>query len=402
MNFEAAFKKGQQGSNKGISMGKDLSVISSAIGNLQRAMIYVVAAAAKGGKSTLVDAGFVIAPYIDILENNKKYNDYINQGYTKEYIQNTFGINYLDVTFIYNSYEIDRISKEFDFACHFLNYEHGIKYVELEDGSTRKGETTIELCSDYLRGRMQDDNGKIIKVKEKIVDALKVIYRKWIIPLFGEYDLAGNQISKGLIIFLEHRDNPTGVRNFLLDFAKQNGTFTYERFKGSDGKMHQKMKSYTPNNPDKYVFVITDHLRKLSVERNFNLKQTVDKFSEYCVELKNLCKFSFIQIIHLNRSMSDIQRQKYQEDMIYPTSDDIKETGNLAEDCDYLFTMFNPNDDRYNLSKHFGKLIREKNGSLIYPNMRTIHLVESRHCFYPQHFRFNMFGGIKKFEHLKI
>ena len=100
--------------------------------------------------------------------------------------------------------------------------------------------------------------------------------------------------------------------------------------------------------------------------------------------------------------MGDIQRQKHQEDYIYPNSDDIKETGNLAEDCDFLFTLFNPNEDRYKLQKHFGKLIRDKEDNLIYPNMRTIHLVESRHTFYPQHFRFNMFGGIKKFEHLKI
>jgi hypothetical protein len=75
---------------------------------------------------------------------------------------------------------------------------------------------------------------------------------------------------------------------------------------------------------------------------------------------------------------------------------------NLSEDSNYIFTMFNPNDDRYNLNKHFGDIIRNTNGSLKYPNMRTVHLVESRHCEAPQHFRVNMLGGLKTFKQFKI
>lgn len=78
----------------------------------------------------------------------------------------------------------------------------------------------------------------------------------------------------------------------------------------------------------------------------------------------------------------------------------IKE--NLAEDADYVFTLFNPNDQRYNLQKHFGTQIRDTNGNEIYPNLITAHLVESRHCVYPQHFALNMFGGIKNFEVNKL
>ncbi len=52
--------------------------------------------------------------------------------------------------------------------------------------------------------------------------------------------------------------------------------------------------------------------------------------------------------------MGDTQRLKYAKEFIYPTGDDVKETGNLSEECDYLFTMMNPNDEKYNLDKHFG------------------------------------------------
>ena len=62
--------------------------------------------------------------------------------------------------------------------------------------------------------------------------------------------------------------------------------------------------------------------------------------------------------------------------------------------------MFNPNDERYNLSSHFGMPLRNADGSKAYPYLRTLHLVESRHCPYPQHFRVNMYGNLKKFEQI--
>jgi hypothetical protein len=89
----------------------------------------------------------------------------------------------------------------------------------------------------------------------------------------------------------------------------------------------------------------------------------------------------------------------FKED-IYPTSEDIKGTGNLSEESNYLFTMFNPNDGRYNLKKHFGLELKDKYQNEIYPELRTIHLVESRHCIYPQHFKVNMKGGYKSFKKL--
>lgn len=67
-----------------------------------------------------------------------------------------------------------------------------------------------------------------------------------------------------------------------------------------------------------------------------------------------------------------------------------------------MFTIFNPNDDRYNLTKHFGKMIKDRANNLLYPYMRSIHLVESRNTIYPKHFRVDMLGGIKKFKQLII
>ena len=378
MNFIETFKEGQKGLHKGLPMGEGLSEITKATNGIQRSRIYGCAAAPKSGKSTLADCGFVIEPFVYCLEND------------------------IDIEWIYYSYEIDRISKEFEFAVHFLNKDFGITHIGLDEGIIKEGENQIEISSGYLMGRLQDDDGNQIKVKESIEEALKEVYEKRIIPLFGIYNSDGEQIQKGKIIFLENRNNPTGIYKDIRKYAEDNGKFIYKHFTNSQGQKGKRVIGYKPTNPDKYVMVIIDHLRKVLPERGFTLKQTVDKTIEYSVELRNWCGYSFLHIIHLNRNMTDTTRMKYAGDLLYPNSDDIKDSGNLAEEADYMFTMFNPNDERYKLQKHFGEDIRDKDGNELYPRMRTLHLVENRYGDSPQHFRVNMQGNIKNFEKLEI
>lgn len=402
MNFIEAFKKGQAGANKGLPMGEGLEEVSRSVNDVQRETVYVAAAAAKAGKSTFVDAGFVIGPCLYVIDNNLKYRQYLEQGMTSEQIKIKYDIDYIELEIFYFSYEINRIRKEFDFAAHFLNKDFGIENVMLEPGITHDGKNVIQISSQYLRGVLTDDNQKLIPVKPAIIDALKTVYQTRIIPLFGEYDIKGNLITSGIIKFFDKKDNPTGIRNHLIKHASLCGKIEYSKFVGPDSKIHKRVVRYTPNNPDKYTIIVLDHIRKLIPERGFNAKQTVDKFSEYAVELKNDFGFSFVHIVHLNRSMADQTRIKQQDDLLYPNSDDVKETGNLAEDCDVMFTIFNANDDRYSLTKHFGKMIKDRSNNLLYPNYRSIHLVESRDTIYPRHFRLNMFGNIKKFKKLII
>lgn len=67
-------------------------------------------------------------------------------------------------------------------------------------------------------------------------------------------------------------------------------------------------------------------------------------------------------------------------------------SGNLSEDSNVVITLFNPRDEKYNLTKHFGTELEE------YPNYRSIHIVESRDSVCPSHFKANMYGNINMFE----
>lgn len=372
MNFVAAFKDGQLGKNKGPSTGiKDLDL---AMLGIPRKSMIGVAAGPKVGKSTFVDFAFVLSPYL-------------------------LTPSEVEIEWTYFSYEMDRISKEFKFAAYFFLYDYGIESFTYTNGKK------YEISANYLMGKLLDEvTLEQIKVSTEHENMLKNIYLRRIIPLFGEYNENGVQIKKGKIDFIEQRENPTGIRNYLINYAKANGKFIYQDYETTDAKgqkvKKQRVIGYKADNSEKYRIIILDTLRKVPPERGFNKKETVDKVLEYQEELRNLCHFTFINIIHLNRSMSDIDRLKYMKDCLYPTGDDIKDTGNLSEACNYLFTMFNANDDKYNLDKHFGMKLTGNNKEVLYPNYRSLHLVESRETFCPRHIRLNMSGNNNNFTKL--
>lgn len=371
-NFQKEFVKGQQGNNLGLYIGDGLKSLNDYIYGLQRAMAYGIAAAPKVGKSTTVD-------YILI----NAIIDAINKG--------------IEIEVDYFSFEMDRVSKEFDFACYFLNKEHGISFMYLPQGQAFKGNNYVPLSSSLLRGRVKDDAGEIILINDDLSAKLLDVYNKWIILLFGQYDERGIQLTRGYINFVPKKENPTGLRNKMLKRAEEKGEFILEEFTDNEGIKGYKKIGYIPKNPNAYHIVVTDTIRKVGKERGLSPKETIDKYLEYCTEMKKLCGYTFLHIVHLNRGMSDVGRLKYLGEELYPAPEDIKDTGNLSEEADFIITLFNPNDDRYMLTKHFGKVIRDKDKNTIYPGLRTIHIVESRHVDCPMHFRTIMHGGVKAF-----
>lgn len=363
MNFQTHFLEGQAGRNVGLDTG--IPALTKAIGGIQKKRIYGIAAAPKCGKSTMCDFCFILSPYEQAVANNT-----------------------LDkIDWIYFCFETDRIDKEFKFAAHYMAKDHGIFNFKIEG-------KLIQMSSEYLAGKKIDDNGNFIKVTNEHFELLKIVYKRRIIPLFGEYDTLGRLITPGKIRIITKRENPTGLRNFLITYAEKHGSFIYEHYNVNDkGRVivQKRAIGYTPNNIEKTTIIITDTIRKLPPERDFGMKQTVDKYLEYQVELRDMCGFTFVDIVHTNRNITAVERMKYAGEYLYPTGDDLKDTGNLSEDCNVLITMFNPNDEKYNLTKHFGIEL----GS--YPNYRSIHIVESRDTECPMHIQTNMFGSVNMF-----
>lgn len=373
MNFVIEYEKGQRGENFGLSTG--INSLDIAMNGVQRKAIYSIGAPPKAGKTTFLDFAFVLSPYL--LSPDE------------------------EIHWIYYSFEIDRVRKEFKYACYFLYHDYGVNLIQLPEGSTHKGSNSIAISPDYLMGKVRDDNGNLIPVQKEIESVLMEVYKNRIVPLFGDYDDKGNKITDGVIDFVEERDNPTGLRNYVLDYANENGEFIFQPYTTTEkGQKVEKQRivGWKPDNPKKYVIIITDHVRKPRRERGYTEKENIDKWIEYQVELRNWCGFTFVNIIHTNRNLSSVERMKYNSEFLYPTGDDLKGTGNLSEESDFVITMFNPNDERYSIKTHFGLQLRDIDGGELHPHYRSIHLVDSRDTECPQHLQVNMYGNINSFD----
>lgn len=369
MNLIEEFKKNQSGDFRGIPFGKGLESINRDTNGILPKKIYGIAGPEKSGKTTFADAGFLYQPFLYCLEHNIK------------------------IEWIYYSFEIDRVSKEFECLAHFLNVDKGVNNIYLPEGVTKNGLNKIELSADYIRGLVLDDNFNQIKFNEDLIPLMKEVYANRVIPLFGEYSAEGIKIQDGLISFRSHPENPTGIYKEILEYANQRGRIIYR----NPEKRHGIIR-YEKNDPSAYVIVIIDHIRKVRGERGYDRKTTIDKMSEYLVELRDSLGYTFVPLMHTNRNLGSIERLSFMKGDLYPTSNDLKDSGNLAEDCNFLLTTFNPNDDLYGLKEHFGLKIRDSRGNILNEKLKTIHLASSRHGPFPKHYKMNMLGNVKNFE----
>ncbi len=316
--------------NRNLSFGIDN--LNKALNGLQEAMVYTLASAPKVGKSSMADYCFVLSPLIHAVKNNIKFN------------------------VLYFSFETNAIQKEYEALCFFLHKKFNISKILLPNGVTKENESMIDLSSIYLKQELYDDNFNKILVNQEIIDKVEDIYAKEMIKFYQHVKI------------IDRACDINGMKNHIQEWL-------------------------TDLDDDCFKVIICDHVRKIKGVNN-TIKQRIDEWSGFCVELRDRYKITSVNIIHTNRVVASVERMKFAKDFLYPGSDDIKDSGNLSEDSDFVFTLFNPNDDRYRLEKHFGVDIR-LNDQIMYPNLRTLHLVEARYAECPQHFQFNLFGNLK-------
>src|SRR4051812_49315090 len=107
-NFVKTFEDGLSGLNLGLTTG--IKPLDIAINGTQKKTSIGVAAAPKTGKTSFVDFCFLVSPYLQMLKEGRLD----------------------DIDWIYWSFEIDRVSKEFKIASLFMFVDYGIFDFEFE------------------------------------------------------------------------------------------------------------------------------------------------------------------------------------------------------------------------------------------------------------------------------
>jgi hypothetical protein len=137
-------------------------------------------------------------------------------------------------------------------------------------------------------------------------------------------------------------ENPTGVYKKLWNFAETRGTILREDYIDEHGAKKSKVVGYVAKDPLEVTICATDHLYYLRKERGMSTKEVIDKYSEYCVELRNLFGDTFINISQFNDGISSVERLKFKGVDLSPQKSDYKDSRNPYSDSDIVLGTMNP------------------------------------------------------------
>jgi len=169
------------------------------------------------------------------------------------------------------------------------------------------------------------DGAKMTEYEAKLVDA----EIEYIEQLFRE------------IHFRFEPTNPTGIYHELLEHGENTGTYVKEKYT-LQGEHKSRIIRWVPNDPDSYTLVAIDHIALAKREKNYGLKENIDKLSEYFVYMRNICNMSFLVVQQFNQSLNSVDRMKMKGVDLSPQQNDFKDSNNTYADCDVALGVMNP------------------------------------------------------------
>ncbi len=300
MDLKQRVKEGLEGRFSGLENG--FKRLNKYIFGIQRNTNYLVGGMSGTYKTTLVDYMLLNA-----IEDAKKKS--------------------IPINVFYYSYEIDKITKQ----CNWLSVLVNQKYHVVIPPERIKGLGT---------NRMTPDEVQMI---ESCIPDMELMFKD--------------------INFEFVPMNPTGIYHQLCTFFAEKGEFLKEPYRDHNGDYKEKIIKWVPKDPNEICIAVMDHVYCLKKERGYSVKEMMDKYSEYCVHLKNLFGISFINIQQFNDGMTAVDRQKFKGVDLSPQMTDFKDTRNLYQDSDVVLGTMNPY--KMDMEKCLGYDVDKLNGGML-------------------------------------
>jgi hypothetical protein len=138
--------------------------------------------------------------------------------------------------------------------------------------------------------------------------------------------------------------NPTGIYKTMVRYACNNGERIKEPITITDEfgeqKTVEKIVGYKPNDPDEYVIIITDHVGLLQEESGKDKRQTIRKFSEYMMELRD--NYRYIPVIVQQQSSEVQSMDAFKLNRISPTPGALADCKDTRYDVNVMLGLTNP------------------------------------------------------------
>lgn len=146
------------------------------------------------------------------------------------------------------------------------------------------------------------------------------------------------------VIFLTER-NPTGVWKNMLKYAENTGTIHTKEVQINNketGLVETKrvFDYYEPNDSKEYVICLVDHISLIEQERGYDLRQSINKLSEYLMILRN--KYHFIPVVVQQQSTETSSLEAFKSNKIRPTMAGLSDSKYTGKDCNVLLGITCP------------------------------------------------------------
>jgi len=242
--FSNRIKEGLEGIYTGLPNG--FVRLNKYIYGIQRKRYYLMGGLSGAGKTTIAD--FMLLRALDYAYKNN-----------------------IKITVFYYSFEIDKDTKIANIlSCHIFN-----KYKKVIPPQKILGLGT---------NRLSEEEQKIVNNELPYINILF-----------------------GYINFRFEPMNPTAIQKELYNHFKNEGEFIKEKYIKLDdyGKEveHERIIRYDPNDPESYTLCVLDHIALCKNEKNFSLKENIDKMSEYIIFLRNICYMTGFIVQQFNQGL---------------------------------------------------------------------------------------------------
>ena len=169
--------------------------------------------------------------------------------------------------------------------------------------------------------------------------------------------------------------NPTAIWKDLKSYADNNGTTINKKTTTivddyGDTKEIEPFDYYIPNNPNEYVMIIVDHIGLISTELGLDLRQSINKLSEYFVILRN--RYKYIPIVIQQQNIQSQGLDAIKSNKIRPTPMGCADSTQTSKDCSVMIGIINPY--AHEIPEYLGYNI-----SRFQSNIRFIEIVLNRH-----------------------
>ena len=138
--------------------------------------------------------------------------------------------------------------------------------------------------------------------------------------------------------------NPTGIYKDIVKYAVNHGQRITQPVTLTDDfgetRTIERIVGYKPNDPDEYVIILTDHVGLLQEESGKDKRETIKKFSEYMMEVRDF--YRYIPVIVQQQNVEVQSMDAYKLNRISPNPGTLADCKDIRYDVNVMLGLTNP------------------------------------------------------------